>query len=94
MKSPRLVINEESDFCCLDQEVVANHYGATSITKPEDTSFMNEIANSQKPINTYPFTTKEFTRRLRKCENTASGLDGITYNHINKIYTLIVLTPL
>lgn len=53
----------------------------------------NEPAGSN--MNIEYFTSNEITKKLRKCENTAPGPDGITYNHIKKVDPYAkVLTPL
>lgn len=75
--------------------MVANHYVTNSIPRPENTSFMKTINPANNPINTNPSSARELTSRLRRCENTAPGPDGITYNHIKFLDPkATILTPL
>lgn len=83
-KALRIMYNEQSDFRDLDPEVVANHYDTDTIAQPEDTSFMKEIDPAAHTMNVETFTQREVSKRLRACENTAPGPDGITYNHLKK----------
>lgn len=56
---------------------------------------MKAIDPANNPVNVTLFTQNEISKRLRKCENTAPGPDGICYNHLKKIDpTAIVLTPI
>lgn len=50
-KALRIVLNEESDFCDLDTEAVADHYVTNSINKPEDTNFMKSVPPTEEPVN-------------------------------------------
>lgn len=56
---------------------------------------MKVIPPAQEAVNVNYFTQFEISQRLKKCENTAPGPDGITYSHLKKLDpTAIVLTPL
>lgn len=62
-----------------------NHYATELEQPPENKSFMKIIDPANEEFNTSPFTAREVVRKLRKCENTASGPDSIPYNHLKKI---------
>lgn len=84
-KALRNIYNEESDFCSLDPERLADHYNTTSIDRLDDTAFMKEIEPERETMNTNYFTKKEFAGRLWKCDNTAPNPDGITYKYLKLI---------
>lgn len=84
-KALRIIYDDPSDFCDLDPELVANHYNTDSTPPPDNTDFMREINPADNPMNTLPFTPSEISKRLRRCENTPLGPDGITYNHLKQI---------
>lgn len=82
-KALRIIYNDESDFCDLDPEAVANHYATDAQDQLSDLTFMKEIDISPTAMNGRQFTPSKINRKLRRCENTAPI--GITYNHIKKI---------
>lgn len=57
-KALRLILEENSDFCDLDPEEVANHYNSTSSDPPASTDFMIEGDPATQPMNIDPFTRK------------------------------------
>lgn len=81
----RIIYDEQSDFCDLDPEVVANHYHSTPIDKPTDINFMKTSDPAGKNMNTELFTHREISKTLRACENTAPGTDGIIHNYLKQI---------
>lgn len=67
--------NKQSDFCYLDPEVVANHYDAAQIEKPDDTTLDYWLCRDWHEYrNIY---AKKVSKRLWASENTAPGPDGI-----------------
>lgn len=94
-KALRLTYNEESDFCDLDPEEVANHYNTVLSDKPHSTEFMIEGEPAGDPMNTSPFTRNEVSKKLKTCENTSPGPDGITYQHLKIVDpNAVALMPL
>lgn len=94
-KALRLILDKDSDFCDLNPEEVANHYNSTSSDPPVSTDFMIEGEPATNVMNTGRFTRREVSRRLKSCENTSPGPDGITYNHLKLIdNSATALTPL
>lgn len=61
-KALRLIYGEESEFCDLDPEEVANHYNSEAYDKPPSTEFMIEGNPAPKKMNTSPFTRVEVSR--------------------------------
>lgn len=77
--------NEESIFCDLDPEVLGNHYSTVADDPPPNIDFMKETKPAELLINTKRFTKKEISTRLKACEYTVSGPDGLTYNQLKQI---------
>lgn len=77
-KALRLIYNEEYDFCTLDPEEVANHYDTVAQDPSINTEFMMEGDPAASKFNSLPFTKVEVSKKLKACDNTSPGPDGIT----------------
>lgn len=80
-KALRLIYGDDSQFCDLDPEVVADHFCTQAADAPSDTNFMKECKPANESMDTSWFTRREVSRKLKACESTAPGPDGLTYNH-------------
>lgn len=94
-KALHLIYKDGSAFCDLEPETVANHYSTISSDPPTNIEFIIEKGTAASPININRFTKLEVSKRLKSCEDTSPGPDGITFKHLKLIDpTTSVLTPM
>ena len=79
-KALRVILSEESEFCNLDPELVASHYCSEPADESNDKSYLDHCGKASSEVICSRFTSKEVLSKLKKCDNTSPGPDGITYN--------------
>ena len=84
-KALRIILGENNEFCDLDPEVVARHYCGEPVDEGGDRSYIEYYGNASGEVACGRFTSKEVLAKLKKCDNTSSGPDGITYNGWRRI---------
>lgn len=78
----------------MEPEEVTSHCSTLPSDPPSSTDFMILGDPAANPMNTEPFIRREISKRLKACENTSPGPDGVTY-HLKLIDSnAIAFTPL
>lgn len=80
-KALRTIYGEEGGFCVLDHEEVAAHFSTQGPPVPSDVSHLSAIPSASIPICLSPFHWAEVSSKLKNLDSSATGPDGITYNH-------------
>ena len=78
-KALRLIYGDESEFCGLDPDRVADHFDVEGMAEPIDLLHKKFYKKAATPTNCNPFSRSEVRNRLRSCENSSPGPDGISY---------------
>lgn len=82
-KALRIIYDEDSDVCNLDPQAVADHYSSNRTDPSDEAAFFDKMPKAKLFVNTQYFTKKEV--RLKACDNTATGPDGLAYNHLKLV---------
>lgn len=77
----RLIYDDNSEFCHLNPEVVADHFCTNSSNEPPDKKFMKVSGTAREKMNVSVFTRRKVKKKMRSSENTAPGPDGLSYNN-------------
>ncbi|XP_023219819.1 uncharacterized protein LOC111621802 [Centruroides sculpturatus] len=75
----------EIDKDCLYEHFRSVHSSPTDSQGPCPTLFPQTLQHDNNDPLTTPFTPEEVKARFRRCHNTASGPDGLRYQHWNRL---------
>lgn len=81
----RLILQEDFTSCSIAPDVLAEHFFKVSSAFP-CLKIFNHPLPATDSVDIHPFSPEEVWAKLKSAENSAPGLDRITYHHWKKVY--------